>query len=55
MHRVDLDPERLKAVSDRLDVHVVRGDGAGRVALQEAGAERADLILACTAAMRRTS
>lgn len=46
---VDVDPDRLKAVSDAFEVRVVRGDGAGREALQEAGAEEADLILGCTA------
>jgi trk system potassium uptake protein TrkA len=44
---VDLDPVRLKAVSDSFDVRVVRGDGAGREALQSAEVKRADLVLAC--------
>ncbi|MGH3407880.1 MAG: Trk system potassium transporter TrkA, partial [Streptosporangiaceae bacterium] len=44
---VDVDPARLKAVSDALDVRVVRGDGAGREALQAAEVNRADLVLAC--------
>lgn len=44
---VDLDPARLKQVSDALDVRVVRGDGAGREALQAAEVNRADLVLAC--------
>jgi trk system potassium uptake protein TrkA len=44
---VDLDPVRLKQVSDSLDVRVVRGDGAGREALQTAEVKRADLVLAC--------
>jgi trk system potassium uptake protein TrkA len=44
---IDLDPARLKAVSDGFDVRVVQGDGAGRDALQAAGVKRADLVLAC--------
>jgi trk system potassium uptake protein len=44
---VDLDAARLKEVSDSLDVRVVRGDGAGREALQAAEVKRADLVLAC--------
>lgn len=44
---IDLDPARVKDVSDRLDVRVVRGDGAGRDALQAAEVDRADLVLAC--------
>lgn len=44
---VDLDPARLKQVSDSLDVRVVHGDGAGREALQAAEVKRADLVLAC--------
>jgi len=44
---LDLDPARLKEVSDALDVRVVRGDGAGREALQAADVKRADLVLAC--------
>jgi trk system potassium uptake protein TrkA len=44
---VDLDPARLKDVSNTLDVRVVRGDGAGREALQPAEVKRADLVLAC--------
>ncbi len=46
---IDLDATRLKRVSDLFDVRVVRGDGAGRAALLEAGVDRADLVLACTA------
>lgn len=46
---IDVDGTRLKRVSDRFDVRVVRGDGAGRAALLEAGVARADLVLACTA------
>ena len=46
---VDLDPARLKTVSDSFDVRVVQGDGAGREALEEAGAQGADLVLACMA------
>lgn len=44
---VDRDPAALKEVSDRFDVGVVRGDGAGREALQAAQIKRADLVLAC--------
>lgn len=44
---VDVDPGRLKQVSDALDVRVVLGDGAGRESLQAAEVRRADLVLAC--------
>ena len=46
---VDLDAARLKRMSDLFDVRVVHGNGAGRSALREAGVDRADLVLACTA------
>ena len=44
---VDVDAARLKQVSDAFDVRVVRGDGAGREALEAAEVKRVDLVLAC--------
>lgn len=45
---IDLDPARLQALSYRYDVRTVAGNGATRRVLQDAGAERADLVIACT-------
>ncbi|MDQ3822092.1 MAG: Trk system potassium transporter TrkA [Actinomycetota bacterium] len=44
----DLDTSRLSALSYRFDVATVEGDGASRRALQQAGIEHADLLIACT-------
>src|SRR5688572_18044345 len=44
----DLDPSRLSALSYRFDLTTVEANGASRRALQEAGVERADLLIACT-------
>jgi trk system potassium uptake protein TrkA len=45
---VDLDAARLQALSYRYDVRSVRGNGATRRILQEAGVDQADLMIACT-------
>lgn len=45
---VDLDPDVLAEVSDRLDVMTVEGNGTSAGVLEEAGAEQADLLLAVT-------
>jgi trk system potassium uptake protein len=44
----DLDATRLNALSHRFDVSALETDGASRRALQQAGVERADLLIACT-------
>jgi trk system potassium uptake protein TrkA len=44
----DLDASRLSALSYRFDVATVEANGASRRALQEAGVDRADLLIACT-------
>ena len=44
----DLDAARLNALSHRFDVSALETDGASRRALQQAGVERADLLIACT-------
>jgi trk system potassium uptake protein TrkA len=45
---VDLDAARLQALSYRYDVRTVRGNGATRRILQDAGVGSADLMIACT-------
>lgn len=45
---IDIDPERLLAVSQLADCRTVEGDGATRSILQRAGVGEADLALACT-------
>jgi trk/ktr system potassium uptake protein len=45
---VDLDAARLQALSYRYDVRTVRGNGATRRVLQDAGVDRAALVIACT-------
>ena len=45
---VDLDAARLQAVSYRYDVRTVRGNGATRRVLQDAGIAEAALLIACT-------
>jgi trk system potassium uptake protein len=45
---IDLDASRLQALSYRYDVRTVRGNGATRRILQDAGVNRADLMIACT-------
>lgn len=45
---VDLDPDVLVEVRDRLDVLTVEGNGTSAAVLEEAGAASADLLLAVT-------
>lgn len=45
---LDLDNSRLAALSNRFDVQTHQGNGASRRVLQEAGIEKADLVIACT-------
>ncbi|MBA3588050.1 Trk system potassium transporter TrkA [Methylibium sp.] len=44
---VDLDPQRLRALQDRLDLRGVTGNGIQPSVLREAGAEDADMLIAC--------
>lgn len=46
---VDLDPNRLVALSNTFDVLTVEGNGASRAVLDEAGIGSADLLIASTA------
>jgi trk system potassium uptake protein TrkA len=45
---IDLDAARLQAISYRYDVRTVKGNGATRRVLQEAGIDSAALAIACT-------
>jgi trk system potassium uptake protein len=45
---IDLDAARLQALSYRYDVRTVRGNGATRRVLQDAGVDEAALMIACT-------
>jgi trk system potassium uptake protein TrkA len=45
---IDLDAARLQAISYRYDVRTVKGNGATRRVLQEAGIDQAALMIACT-------
>jgi trk system potassium uptake protein TrkA len=45
---VDLDPQRLRDLQDRLDLRTVLGSGAHPTVLSEAGIEDADLLVAVT-------
>jgi trk system potassium uptake protein TrkA len=45
---VDLDAARLQAISYRYDVRTVKGNGATRRVLQDAGIDQAALMIACT-------
>jgi trk system potassium uptake protein TrkA len=45
---VDLEPQRLRALQDRLDLRTVLGSGAHPSVLSEAGIEDADLLVAVT-------
>lgn len=45
---VDRSGERLDQSNNELDVMIVEGDGASRTVQLEAGADRADLVIACT-------
>jgi len=44
---IDPDPERLRALEDRLDLRGVAGNGIQPSVLRRAGAEDADLFIAC--------
>ena len=45
---IDLDTARLQALSYRYDVRTVAGNGATRRVLQDAGIDKATLMIACT-------
>ena len=45
---VDVDPERLRQLQDRLDLRTVVGNASHPEILMQAGAEDADMILAVT-------
>ena len=45
---IDLDEERLSALSERYDAGILEGNGASRRTLEEAGIKGADLLIACT-------
>ena len=45
---IDLDEERLAALSQRYDVATIDGNGASRRLLSAAGITEADLLIACT-------
>lgn len=45
---VDIEPQRLRALQDRLDLRTVVGSGAHPTVLTEAGIEDADLLVAVT-------
>ena len=45
---IDLDEERLAALSERFDAGILTGNGASRRVLEEAGITGCDLLIACT-------
>ncbi|QSG05936.1 TrkA, K+ transport system, NAD-binding component [Halapricum desulfuricans] len=45
---IDIDSDRVEALTYSLDVLAVEGDGASLETLQEAGVEAADMVIACT-------
>jgi trk system potassium uptake protein TrkA len=45
---IDLDEERLAALSERYDAGILQGNGASRRVLEEAGITGCDLLIACT-------
>jgi trk system potassium uptake protein TrkA len=45
---IDLDPERLQRLGATFDVATLRGNGASRQLLMDAGVASADLLIACT-------
>ena len=47
---IDQDPERLRLLQERLDLRGVVGNGIQPSVLQEAGAQDADMLIACAAA-----
>lgn len=44
---IDPDPQRLRALEERLDLRGVPGNGIHRDVMQRAGAEDADMLIAC--------
>ena len=44
---IDTDPRRLRELQDRLDLRGVPGNGIQPSVLREAGAEDADMLIAC--------
>ena len=44
---IDTDPQRLAALQERLDLRGVAGNGIQPSVLREAGAEDADMLIAC--------
>ena len=46
---IDMESERLAPLSERYDVRTVEGNGTTREVMREAGVEKADLVLACSA------
>jgi trk system potassium uptake protein TrkA len=46
---IDTDPERLHALQDKMDLRGVAGNGIQPSILREAGAEDADMLIACAA------
>ncbi len=46
---IDLDPERLRVLEDRLDLRGVVGNGIQPSVLREAGAADVDMLIACSA------
>ncbi len=47
---IDTDPERLRGLEERLDLRGVAGNGIQPSVLRQAGAEDADMLIACAAA-----
>ena len=47
---IDQDPERLRLLQERLDLRGVVGNGIQPSVLREAGAQDADMLIACAAA-----
>jgi trk/ktr system potassium uptake protein len=45
---IDLDEDRLSALSERYDAGILQGNGASRRVLEEAGITGCDLLIACT-------
>jgi trk system potassium uptake protein TrkA len=45
---IDVARERLEALAYRFDVRTIEANGASRMALQDAGVDKADLFIACT-------
>ncbi|WP_296251347.1 Trk system potassium transporter TrkA [Pseudomonas sp. UBA4194] len=45
---VDTDPDRLRALGDRLDIRTVQGRGSFPTVLRQAGADDADMLVAVT-------